>query len=148
MNCISVLCLFGSLILPVDTPIDGALSKELQRFQGSWQATSIQSNDDPPASVDDLKHTLLVVAGDRFTLKGKEFTIAGKLTIDPAKTPKTIDVVLDGKEGEKPVKLLGIYRIDGETRRSCFAMPEKERPAAFPVSPKGYIQFEWKPLAR
>jgi hypothetical protein len=58
--------------------------------------------------------------------------------------PKTIDVLLDAKKGEQPVKVLGIYRIGGETRKSCFAMPDQLRPKAFPESPKGFLQLEWE----
>jgi uncharacterized protein (TIGR03067 family) len=71
-------------------------------------------------------------------------SIFGRFTLDPSKTPKTIDVLLgDAKKQED--KLLGIYQIDGELRRSCFAMPGQERPKGF-SSPetKGCLQLEWK----
>lgn len=144
MTCLKILCVVGWLTLPVGTPLDDGSKRDLERFQGSWQATAILTDDGRSAPVEDLENTRLVVTGDRFVLKGKEYTITGRITIDGAKTPKTIDVTLDAKEGQQPVKLLGIYCIDGETRKSCFAMPDKNRPTSFPMSPKGHVQFEWK----
>lgn len=116
--------------------------KELQRFQGSWKAVSIQRADGGQASRDELQSTRLVVKGTKFTLTGKNYTISGTFAINPARTPKTIDVLLTSKDGRE-TKLLGIYQIQGETRKSCFALPNKERPTQF-SSEKGYIGFEWR----
>jgi uncharacterized protein (TIGR03067 family) len=143
MTCFSLIVL--ALTFPTDAPTESAVKNDLQRFQGSWQAASIVNNDGQPATAEDLKRTRLIVEGSKFTLQGKDYTITGSFTIDPARTPKTIDVVLDATDGGLPTKLLGIYSIDGETRKSCFALPDKERPARFPDSSKGYVQFEWKP---
>jgi uncharacterized protein (TIGR03067 family) len=144
MTCVKSLCVVAWLILPVKGPLDDALKTDLDRFQGEWRAVSVLSDDGRPVTAEELENTRLIVEGNRFTLKGKESVVTGRFTIDGAKAPKTIDVILDGNGREKPVRLLGIYRIDGEIRKSCFAMPGEDRPTRFPASAKGYLQFEWK----
>lgn len=144
MSCFNFVVLVSLLPFQIDSPIDGAARKDLQHFQGNWRAAAVINADGRPATTEELERTQLIVEGNQFTLKGKDFIIKGRFTIDPSKSPKTIDAVLDTKEGEKPVKVLGIYRIDGDTRKSCFALPDKPRPKQFPSSPKDHIQFEWK----
>jgi uncharacterized protein (TIGR03067 family) len=53
-----------------------------------------------------------------------------KVTVDPGKKPKTIDYdVTDGFFKGK--KQLGLYEIDGDTAKFCFANPDAERPTDF-----------------
>jgi uncharacterized protein (TIGR03067 family) len=125
-----------------DSPRDEAVKKELKRFQGSWKAVSIRNTDGKQAPDDQVQKTRLIVEGNKFTLTSKDATITGTFTINPSATPKRIDVTLTSKEG-KETKLLGIYQIKGDTRKSCFAVPGKERPSEFTSKP-GYLGFEWK----
>jgi uncharacterized protein (TIGR03067 family) len=54
----------------------------------------------------------------------------GISTIDPTKTPKTIDFKpTEGADAGKT--FLGIYEIGGETRRLCYAEAGRDRPAEF-----------------
>jgi uncharacterized protein (TIGR03067 family) len=89
-----------------------------------------------------VKNIHLVIAGKEFTLTGKDYTITGTLTIDPAKTPKTIDVLIKSRHGEV-TRFLGIYEIRGDQRNSCFALEGKKRPTQFTLE-KGHFGFEWK----
>jgi uncharacterized protein (TIGR03067 family) len=139
-------CSLLILLAPVGAG-DGARSEdiaqnELQQFQGSWTAVSIQHADGRQASKDEVQNTRLVIEGKKFTLVGKNYTISGVFTINSFKTPKTIDVVLTSKDG-RAMKFLGIYEMQGDTRKSCFALPDNERPTQF-SSAKGYFGFEWK----
>jgi uncharacterized protein (TIGR03067 family) len=53
-----------------------------------------------------------------------------KVTIDPTKKPKAIDYEMT--EGPTKGKThLGIYELDGDTVKFCFAAPGKDRPADF-----------------
>lgn len=121
---------------------ESAVQDDLKKFQGSWQATFLVDIDGKPSPKEEVKHTQLVVEGHQFTLRTKDSVIKGTFTIDPTRSPKAIDVILEGaKPGEK---LLGIYRIDGDERRSCFALPGKERSKVFDPKTAGYLQFGWK----
>lgn len=122
---------------------DHAVKKDLDKFQGSWQAISVVDMDGKPRSADDAQHTRLVVEGNAFTLRDKNVTIRGTFSIDPTRVPKTIDVTLEGAKPED--KILGIYRLEGDLRRSCFVSPGENRPKEFPSGGKGFLQFVWKP---
>jgi uncharacterized protein (TIGR03067 family) len=123
---------------------DDATKKDLEQFQGTWQAIAMHS-DGQTASKEELQLTHLVVEGNRFTLTGRTFTVSGTFSIDPTKTPKGIDVVLESPNQERgeAAKLLGIYELKGDKRNSCFALTETERPTKFSPA-KGYFGFEWK----
>ena len=125
---------------------DRAVKNDLDRFQGSWQALSIVNIDGKPASPEEAQKTRLVVEGKAFTLRDDNVTIRGTFTIDPTRVPKTIDVALEGARVED--KILGIYRLDGDIRRSCFAPPGKQRPKDFPSDAKGYLHLTWKPQSK
>jgi uncharacterized protein (TIGR03067 family) len=123
-------------------PSEDIVKKEIQLFQGSWRAVSIQHADGRRASEDEVQNTRLVVKGNQFTLTGKNYTISGTFTIDPIRTPKSIDAAVTSKDGRE-TKFLGVYQMEGNTRKSCFALPEKERPTQL-SSKKGRFGFEWK----
>lgn len=135
------------LLLPLSlaaaTRADDPTEKDLQKFQGAWQAVAIRNADGQPAPEDDVRNTRLRVEGKRFTLTGKTFTVSGAFVIDATTTPKTIDVLLDST-GKPQEKILGIYRIDGDLRQSCFALPGNPRPREFAPAEKGVIGLEWK----
>src|SRR5205823_15047290 len=63
------------------------------------------------------------------TLSGQLFMRA-KITVDPSKKPKAIDYVLTGGP-DKGKTQLGIYEIEDDTLKTCFAAPGKPRPADF-----------------
>jgi uncharacterized protein (TIGR03067 family) len=142
MRCCGLLILLAPLAVGVGAPSEDAAKQELQRFQGAWQAVAFQHADGRQASAEEVKNTHLVIEGNRFTLTCKDYTIAGTFTIDPSKTPKTIDVLLTAKDGLE-TRFLGIYQIQGDTRKSCFALAGKERPTQF-SSEQEYFGFEWK----
>jgi uncharacterized protein (TIGR03067 family) len=121
---------------------EDAAKKELQQFQGPWKALSIQHADGRQASEAEVQDTRLVIQGNKFTLTGKDYSVSGTFSVNPTRTPKAIDVLLTSKEGRE-TKFLGIYQTRADTRKSCFAFPEKERPTQF-SSEKGYFGFEWK----
>ena len=118
---------------------DEAAKKELKQFQGNWKLVGGRGQDGNEITEVDRQMTRLTVDGNKFTLTLDVKTkVNGTFKVDPAKTPHTIDVTLDGGQ-----KMLGIYEIKAGIRKSCFADVGKERPAKF-TTEKGYITFEWK----
>lgn len=139
---ICILLLVATTIIGFSPAQEPAIKSDLEKFQGSWQAFYVIGMDGKPSPADEVMNTRLVVKGNQFTLRTKDAVIKGTFTINPSQTPKAIDVVLEGqKPGEK---LLGIYRIDGDERRSCFVLPGKERPKDIDPKTAGYLQFGWK----
>jgi uncharacterized protein (TIGR03067 family) len=141
------MCWFNLLILlaPLAAGDGGqalAVKEELQQFQGHWRAVSILNPEGQRATEDEVQSTRLVVEGNKFTLTGKDFTVSGTFSINPARSPKTIDALLTSNDG-KETKFLGIYEIRGDTRKSCFTVDGKPRPTGF-LAEKGYFGFEWR----
>ena len=77
------------------------------------------------------------------TMSGQVFFKA-KITIDPSKKPKTIDYQMT--EGfTKGKTQLGIYELDGDTFKACFAKPGAARPTDFTSKPgEGLTLSTWK----
>jgi uncharacterized protein (TIGR03067 family) len=138
-------CSFLILLAPLaagGAPVDDAARKELANFQGSWKAVAIRHADGREASAVEVQSTRLLIEGNKFTLTVKDAAIVGKFTVNPAKSPRTIDVVLTAQDGTK-TRILGIYLMQGDTRKSCFAAPGKKRPAEFSTE-QGYVSFTWR----
>ena len=135
---ICVLLLTGAC---VSAQSEDAVKKDLKLFQGSWKAISAQGVDGKPLEPEELKPITLVVDGDKFTLNTGSLTVQGTFSIDPTKKLKTIDMF--EKNSPEKVLMMGIYEIKGDTRKSCFTEPGKDRPDGFRKE-KGFIILEWK----
>ena len=135
-----ILALFFTATALTAQPSADAVKKELNAFQGTWTLVSGQNSDGKVFAAEEFKDVSLVVDGDKFFLKEKgKVSIEGTFTVDPTKKLKTIDVNYKNPNG----RLLGIYQIDGDTRKSCFAEDGKTRPDGFRKE-KGFMLFEWK----
>src|SRR5215813_8734366 len=99
-----------------------AIRKDLTLLQGQWSMVS-GSADGQPMPEEMRKQMKRVCKGDETTTTmGGEVYLKAKITIDPSKKPKTIDYQMtDGFTKGK--KVLGIYEVDGDTFKSCFATP-------------------------
>ena len=99
-------------------------------LRGTWviEAATLEGRD----HTDDFRGMKLILDGDRYTIDFDKNTDKGTFTLDPAKTPKRIDV----RSAEGPFKgktLPGIYELKGDTLRLCLEGDGKadKRPAAF-----------------
>lgn len=104
--------------------------KEMALLEGSWSMASGEANG--------TAMPMEMVKGGKRVAKDGEVTITmagqvyfkAKFTIDASKKPKTIDYAMT--EGPTKGKThLGIYELDGDTVKFCFAAPDKERPKEF-----------------
>jgi len=104
--------------------------KEMAQLEGEWSMVSGEANG--VALPDATARTGKRVARDGETTIsfGGQVYFKAKFTIDPAKKPRQIDYVMT--EGPTKGKThLGIYELDGDTVRFCFAAPGAERPTDF-----------------
>jgi len=120
------------------------VKKDLAALQGEWSMVS--GSADGEAMPDEMRKQMKRVCKDDIattTMNGQMF-IKAKFTLDPSKKPKTIDYeMLDGFTKGK--KQLGIYEVDGDTFKSCFAKPGGERPPDFTSKPgDGRTLSVWK----
>jgi len=118
--------------------------KEISLLDGEWSMVSGQADgrDMPKEFVNTGKRVAkdgevtIMIAGQVF--------FKAKFTIDATKKPKTIDYVMT--EGfTKGKTQLGIYELDGDTVKFCFAAPDKERPTDFTAKEGSQRTFSvWK----
>jgi uncharacterized protein (TIGR03067 family) len=127
--------LVGILILAAGDGARDAVKEETARLEGEWSMVSGEADGQslPAETVKGGKR----VAKDgvtTITLGGRVFFKA-KFTIDPAKKPRAIDYAMT----EGPTRgqtHLGIYELDGDTVKFCFAAPGAARPTEF-TAPQG-----------
>ena len=122
-------------------PPEIAFTKELKALAGTWRPVSTENNG-YKASEEDLKGNRWIRDVDgRWTMRRGDKTVVewAVKKIDATKNPKTIDIEITAG-AYKGVVYLGIYELDGDTLRICFALPDRdERPTEFSAS-KGSIR--------
>jgi len=102
--------------------------KDLLELQGTWQLTSVE--DGKKARID-LKKRTLFVGGDLVLVQdGDKLVQAGQLRLNPAKSPRCIDVAVRKGEHEDNT-MLGIYELDGDKLKVCFDPEGESRPKTF-----------------
>jgi uncharacterized protein (TIGR03067 family) len=97
-----------------------------KKLQGAWTMTK------------DNETIRMTFDGEKFKLEFKGKSADGTFTIDPTKTPKTMDVAVTKGSDAETMKYEGktakaIYEFDGDKLKWLANEPGKEdRPAAFP----------------
>lgn len=101
--------------------------KGLEPFQGTWAVVSFTQNG-MSVPDDEVRQLTLVVTGDERVIKaGDEVRSRARFSIDPAKTPKTIDIaVSEGPLAGRTVR--GIYELKDGTLTVCLALAGDDRP--------------------
>jgi uncharacterized protein (TIGR03067 family) len=101
--------------------------KELEPFQGTWAVVSFTQNGMPVPDDEVRKLSLVVTEDERVIKAGDEVRSRAKFSIDPAKTPKTIDIaVSDGPLAGRTVR--GIYELKDGTLTVCLSLAGDDRP--------------------
>jgi uncharacterized protein (TIGR03067 family) len=100
--------------------------KEMAQLEGEWTMVSGERDGQPVP--DEMRKTAKRVVKDGETTVeiGGQVFMKAKFTIDPAKKPKAIDYTISGGANDGK-KVLGIYELDGDTVKFCFALPDKDR---------------------
>jgi uncharacterized protein (TIGR03067 family) len=139
LSAVFVLCRAS---LAADPPRGDA---DLRKFQGTWTMI-LGEREGRKLSEEEVANVRLTIAGSKYsyTLGGR--TETGTLTLDPSRKPGEIDVTSD--EGKA---ILGIYEIEGNTHKVCFAEPGRGRPTEFSTLPEGgrslYVMRRVEPAA-
>lgn len=107
-----------------------AAKNEMGLLEGNWSMVSGEA-DGFQMSPDMVKTGKRVAKNGETTISFNGQTyFKAKFTIDATKKPKTIDYVMT--EGPTKGKThLGIYELNGDTVKFCFAAPGKDRPTEF-----------------
>jgi uncharacterized protein (TIGR03067 family) len=127
--------LVGVLLVAADEGARDKVKEEATRLEGEWSMASGEA-DGQPLPKEFVKGGKRVAKDGvtTITLGGAVFFKANFM-IDPTKKPKAIDYVMT--EGPTTGKThLGIYELDGDTVKFCFAAPGAARPTEF-TAPQG-----------
>lgn len=114
-------------------PAGNDFTKELKALAGTWRPVSAENNGFK-ASQADLQGIRWIRDPDgKWEMRRGGKTVVGWTVkkIDATKTPRAIDIEVATGE-HKGVVYLGIYELDGDTLRICFALPDR------PVRPTGF----------
>jgi uncharacterized protein (TIGR03067 family) len=144
MRRYSLLVLPLALLLVAGAPKDDQSKKDLKQFEGTWKIVSVEQ-DGKKLADDSFKDIRMVVKGNQYAVKrGNRTAEQGTFKIDATKKPRTIDVTPTEGEG-KGKTYHGIYEIQGDTARDCFAAPGKDRPTTFATkSGSGFVLRVYK----
>lgn len=126
--------LVAAFLLVAHSGEDELAKKDLALFQGEWSMVS-GSTDGQPMPDAMLKQMKRICKGSEATvMMGTMVYLKATITIDAAKKPKTIDYDMTGgfTAGKKQ---LGIYEVEGDTFKACFAKPGNARPTDFSSKP-------------
>lgn len=118
-------------VLMAGTPKSELIKKDLEKFQGTWQLISAET-DGKKAPEEQVSKIKVVIKGNKHTvLFGDKVAVKEiPFQIDPTKNPKNVDDTLpDGR------MIHGIYELDGDTLKSCVAQVGKPRPTEFAAKP-------------
>ena len=85
------------------------------------------------AAVDDTaKKAEYTATADKFTITGGEFKFVMGYKIDPKAAPVAIDMeILEGPDGAKGSKALGIIEVKGDTLKLAYSLEKDKRPKDF-----------------
>ena len=102
--------------------------EDLAKLQGSWVRVLGENDGRRSTAPDSWTATY---EGDRLTLKsGGEHYRTGLVTLDATRTPRAMNTWdVDGPN--KDAVFPGIYELDGDKLKVCFAHPGEKRPTEF-----------------
>ena len=131
-------CMFVGIILSAngamvsaDDSKNLAIKKDRQLIEGAWKIVALKVNGNKAAETDARKLTVVNGSDGAWSLRSDDKEVSrGTTIIDPTKKTKTIDI-RPTEGGGKDDLFLGIYELNENTRKLCFAPPGKARPADF-----------------
>jgi uncharacterized protein (TIGR03067 family) len=102
---------------------------DLKLLTGTWKPKEANLGDnkiDPMV----LEMATVVYAGDKYTVKIGEKEEQGSFTLDPKKTPKTMDIFPTSGDNNGKT-LLAVYELAGDKLTICYSLTPTVRPDDF-----------------
>jgi len=121
-----------------------AARADLKALQGTWERVAMELEGKPAPDIL-ITGWSSSYEGDRLTLRNKDGVYRhGIVTLDPERTPKATNTWdVEGPFADQTVP--GIYELNGDTVKFCFARPGQKRPTEFTTKRgTGFVYFEYK----
>ena len=129
-----VLMLALSVLAGAEAAKEDEGKKDQETIQGDWAQQSMVV-DGAKVPDDEAQALFRSMKDDKYTIyQFKKVIGKGTFKLDASRKPKTIDATTTA--GGRSLTLLGIYELDGDSLKLCFAPPGKPRPSDF-TSKKG-----------
>lgn len=110
--------------------------KDLKKLVGTWQeASHIQDGKEIAADVIKRATVVIDAKGNWEAFEDGTAILKGSVKLDPSKSPRAADWSIDGLDQ----KALGIYEVEGDTWKHCFAMGK--RPTEFASKPGSGVTY-------
>jgi uncharacterized protein (TIGR03067 family) len=125
-----MLVLIGALTAVAAAPPEENIRREQELLERNWRMVSIEF-DGARMPAEEVRSCSLSFKSGKFSSRMGERQTNGTYHIDPAKTPKSMDIVhTDGPEKDKKWAL--IYSLEGDTLRICGPTEVgRDRPTGF-----------------
>jgi uncharacterized protein (TIGR03067 family) len=103
-------------------------------LEGTWKGDRL---DKAGQQLDEHAKTVRwEIRGDKITVTEDRLRVQGTLAVDSKKSPKTIDVEAKGDGGRITFVLVGIYALEGDVLKVCYAATKgAERPKELKAKP-------------
>lgn len=100
--------------------------KDLKKLVGTWREVS-HTSDGKEMAAEDIKGSTVVIdaTGKWEALKNGTVFLKGTVKLDPSKSPRAADWSVEALD----MVVSGIYEVDGDTWKHCFAIGK--RPSEF-----------------
>lgn len=129
---LTVLCFVPLIACPVLVArATQEVDVEQEKLQGKWNVESFEFNG---SDVEAMKDAVREFKDHRYTLTPTSSdVISGTIKLDSMKTPKEIDLEVNGRT------LKGIYELDGDTFKLCYALEGDQRPKELASEPNSGV---------
>ncbi|HEY9225554.1 MAG TPA: TIGR03067 domain-containing protein [Gemmatimonadaceae bacterium] len=107
---------------------------ELDKLQGTWHVAAVET-DGVVMPSEALPAATITVTGGQFVTIGMGDSYAGTIEIVPRKKPPKAFDLLFTEGPPTGLRHLGIYELDGDEWRICFATRGETRPTRFETAP-------------
>jgi uncharacterized protein (TIGR03067 family) len=92
-----------------------------EKIQGTWSLVS-GDRDGKPFPDEMIQHVRLIFAGNRLTTEHTDRKMGATFKLDPAKSPREIDLDMEGNVGK------GIYLLDQDSLKIIHGQVGSDRP--------------------
>ena len=145
-----IIALIFALTIPAAVVADTGkdVTQELKMLEGKWKAVGMEAAGKPFPKESVVDFTFTVAANGKATGKSAQEEYQATLTIDPKKSPRTIDNLhMTGMQKGKTQ--LGIYKLEGDKWTVCMTRPgvaERDRPRDFNTRNTANVVFVFERL--